>query len=75
MYTMKKMKEPILATSMGNAGGYYLIFWHLFPINFPGHKIIPTTETKLKIYTKNSSPYDKITSNPSKTYSCLITPQ
>jgi hypothetical protein len=52
MHTTKKMTEPILATSMVNAGGYHLIFRHLFPRNFPGHKIIPTTETKIKIYTK-----------------------
>jgi hypothetical protein len=46
------MTEPILATSMVNADGYHLTFWYLFPRNFPGHKIIPTTETKIKIYTK-----------------------
>jgi hypothetical protein len=46
------MTEPTLATSMVNAGGYSLTFWYLFPRNFPGHKIIPTTETKIRIYTK-----------------------
>jgi hypothetical protein len=50
MYTTKKMTEPILATSMVTAGGYHLIFRDLLPRNFPGHKIIPTTETNIYIY-------------------------
>jgi hypothetical protein len=44
------MAEPILATSMVTAGGYHLMFRDLLPRNFPGHKIIPTTETKKNIY-------------------------
>jgi hypothetical protein len=52
MYTTKKTTEPILPTSMVFSGGYHLLFQHLFPRNFPGHKIIPTRETKIKIYTK-----------------------
>jgi hypothetical protein len=76
MYTTKKMTEPILATSMVIAGGYHLTFRDLLPRNFPGHKIISTTETKKKnIYIpKNSSSY-KIRSKTSETYSCLISPQ
>jgi hypothetical protein len=48
-----------------------------FPVQFPGIKIIPTTDTEIKfiihsLNTNNYSGYEEITSKISKVYSALI---